>query len=259
MAWAESFGENSYLSSSDMAKIILFLCFTISMGAADAGLPALTGDEVVARMIAHDQERQAALDGYTGRRRYILENRGHHKRAEMVVRVTCHKDGSKQFETVSTSGWGGAQKHVFPRLLEAETDASMPGLRDRSRLIPENYIFNLVGMKEINGGTVYVVSIQPKTPNKYLMRGRIWIDAEDYAITHTEGEPARNPSFWIKSVHFVHNYARQGSFWFPVSDRSVTDVRIFGNTEVTIDYFDYAPSPLTISSVGESARTSFQR
>jgi activator of 2-hydroxyglutaryl-CoA dehydratase len=30
-----------------------------------------------------------------------------------------------------------------------------------------------------------------------------------------------------------------GSFWFPVSNRSVTDVRIFGATEMTIEYFDY--------------------
>ena len=226
------------------------------MIAADAGLPPLTGEEVIARMIARDQERQAALEGYTAARRYVLENRGHHKRAEMVVRVTCHKDGSKQFETVSTSGWGGAQKHVFPRLLEAETDASRPGLRDRSRIIPENYRFTLEGTKHIDGRTVYVISIQPKTANKYLMRGRIWIDAEDYAITHTEGEPARNPSFWIKRVHFVHNYGKQGSFWFPVSDRSVTDVRIFGNTEVTIDYFDYAPNTFTISTAADPRRTS---
>ena len=57
-------------------------------------------------------------------------------------------------------------------------------------------------------------------------------------IVRMEGEPAKNPSFWIKSVHFVHTYGKHGPFWFPVSDRSVTDVRIFGNTEVNIDYFD---------------------
>ena len=45
-------------------------------------------------------------------RRYVVENRNHHKRAEMLVRMTCREDGSKQFEVVSENGWGGATKHV---------------------------------------------------------------------------------------------------------------------------------------------------
>ncbi len=38
---------------------------------AEGGLTptALTADEIVARMVAHDGERQAALHGYTGFRR----------------------------------------------------------------------------------------------------------------------------------------------------------------------------------------------
>jgi hypothetical protein len=68
------------------------------------------------------------------------------------------------------------------------------------------------------------------------------VDAEDYAIIRVDGEPAKSPSFWIKSVHFVHDYDKIGAFWFPVLDHSVTDARIFGATEMTIEYFDYAPN-----------------
>jgi len=53
--------------------------------------------------------------------------------------------------------------------------------------------------------------------------------------------PPRTLLFWIKSVGFVHRYQKRGSFWFPVSDRSVTEVRIFGSTKVSTEYFDYAP------------------
>jgi len=84
-----------------------------------------------------------------------------------------------------------------------------------------------------------VLGIEPRTANKFLTRGRIWVDADDYAIVRIEGSPARKPSFWFKSVHFVHDYARSGGFWMPVSDRSVTDVRILGATEMVIEYFDY--------------------
>jgi hypothetical protein len=234
--------------------LVPFLLFSSIAMAADSTLQLPTGDEVVARMMARDNERQATLYGYTAARRYVLENQRHHKRAEMLVRMTCLRDGSKQFETISETGWGGARKHVFPRLLEAETEASRPGLRERSRLIPENYVFEMVGTDYVKERPAYVISITPKTPNKYLTQGRIWIDADEYAIVRIEGKPAKNPSFWIKSVHFIHTYEKRGSFWFPVSDRSVTDARIFGSTEVTIEYFDYAPKTSALSASRESLR-----
>jgi len=234
--------------------LVSFLLFSSIAIAADGSLQLPTGDEVVAKMMARDRERQATLYGYTASRRYVLENQRHHKRAEMLVRMTCLRDGSKQFETISETGWGGARKHVFPRLLEAETEASRLGLRERSRLIPENYAFEMVGTEYVDERPAYVIAIAPKTPNKYLMQARIWIDADEYAIVRIEGKPAKNPSFWTKSVHFVHNYEKRGSFWFPVSNRSVTDVRIFGSTEVTIEYFDYAPSTSALSVSREPVR-----
>jgi hypothetical protein len=204
-----------------------------------AGSPRTTED-VVAAMMSHDAERIAALHGYTAMRRYELKNRGRHKRAEMLVRVTGHEDGSRTFETVSASGWGVVLKHVFPRLLEAEAESSRPDARDRSRITPENYSFKIIGAEIVRGRTAYVMTIEPKTKNKFLMRGRIWVDGEDYAIVRIEGQPAKNPSFWIRSVHFTHEYQKNGVFWFPMQDDSVNDVLIVGTTEMRIEYFDYA-------------------
>jgi hypothetical protein len=97
-----------------------------------------------------------------------------------------------------------------------------------------------------------VMTIEPKTQNKYLARGRIWVDAEEYAIVRVEGQPAKNPSFWFKSVHFIHEYDKNGQFWFPASDRSVTDVRILGATEMSIEYFDYVPNEAARGQVSEN-------
>src|SRR5215472_1641754 len=130
------------------------LILTISaMALAASSLPAEmpSPDQVIARMLERDRELQSSLEGYTARRHYVLENNRHHKRAEMLVRVTCVRDGSKEFEIVSSAGWGVARNHVFPRLLEEETDASQPGSRDRSRITPENYSFQMAGMETVNG------------------------------------------------------------------------------------------------------------
>jgi hypothetical protein len=75
-----------------------------------------------------------------------------------------------------------------------------------------------------------------------LFEGRVWIDAQDYAVARIEGEPAKSPSFWIRGVHFVHTYQKSGPIWFPLATESTTEVRIFGATTLTIEYFDYTPN-----------------
>lgn len=210
-----------------------------------------TADDVIAKMMERDAKRQSALRGYTAARRYILENERHHKQAEMLVRMKCLEDGSKQFETVSASGWGSARNFVFPRLLQSEKEASLPNIRERSRIIPENYSFDMLGTDSINDRPAYVLAIAPKTKNKYLVQGRIWVDRDDYAIVRIEGQPSKSPSFWIERVRFVHNYQKSGSFWLPMSDRSVTEMRIFGTTELRIEYFDYVPNGSRLSKSSE--------
>jgi hypothetical protein len=79
---------------------------TLALAAGNLSAQAPSADDVVARMIERDHGRQAALAGYTARRYYVLENERHHKRAEMLVRMKCFKDGSKEFEIISSAGWG---------------------------------------------------------------------------------------------------------------------------------------------------------
>jgi hypothetical protein len=224
------------------------LVFAVALAAQESGQHLPTADEVVARMMERDSQRQSSLRGYTAARRYVLENRRHHKRAEMLVKVECLENGSKEFQTVSEAGWGAARSHVFPKLLESEKEASQPDLRERSRITPENYTFEMVGKESLNDRGAYVIEITPKTQNKYLVKGRIWVDVNDYAIVRIEGRPAKNPSFWIKSVHFVHTYQKNGPFWLPATDRSVTDVRFIGATELSIEYYDYTPKTVALSA-----------
>lgn len=202
-----------------------------------ASLPSV--DEVVARMVERDDARRAALQSYTSTRRYVLENMKHHKQAEMLVHMTYRPDGSRDFEIVSSTGWGGARKHVFPRLLEAESESAKPGSGEDARMTPQNYSFSMLNVTESDGRETYVIKVEPRVKKKYLMRGIIWVDTQDFAIVRMDGEPAKNPSFWIKRVNFTHKYEKHGPFWLAESDRSISDVRIFGATELRIDYLEY--------------------
>jgi len=225
-------------------RILLICTLFVSLAPAfgsQAVQRATTADEVMAKVFARDRQREKASQGYTGTRRYIFENEGWKKHAEMVVSVKGEPDGSKHFEVVSEEGWKSANKRVLRKMLESESETSRPGMRSTTLLSPENYTFSLAETVTADPPT-YVIDVVPKRHDKYLFKGRIWVNGLDYAVMRCEGSPAKNASFWIHSVHFVHRYSKTGDFWFPSTTDSLTDARIFGATSVAIQYFDYAPN-----------------
>ena len=232
----------------------LLLSFAPAIG-SQAVEPATTADEVMAKVFFRDRQREKLSQGYTGSRRYIFDNQGWHKHAQLLASVQGDTDGTKHFQVVAEEGWKSANKHVLRKMLESETETSRPSMRPGTLLSPDNYTFSLVNTDVVEAQPTYVIDVAPKRKDKYLFRGRIWVNGIDYAVMRCEGSPARNPSFWTHKVHFVHQYRKNGDFWFPSATESVTQARIFGETKVTIHYFDYAPNsvPLQTSPDSENA------
>ena len=194
-------------------------------------------DDVIQRFVHEDRARQSQMRGYSVMSKYTLDNKSRH--AEMLVRWTRLANGMKQYEIVSESGDGAVRSHVFHKLLEAEVDASRPGQRENSRFTPDNYSFRMAGEETIGGRGAYVFELEPRAEAKYLTRGRIWIDAADYAVIQIEGSPAHKVSFWTKKVDFVQTFKKNGDLWLAESNRSVTEARLFGIANLTIEYFNY--------------------
>ncbi len=233
-----------------LVSALYLICASAAAAADDNATQSLpTAEEVVSRMAASDLHRQSSIDGYAGMRRYVLENRKLKKRAEMLVKVKGDADGTKHFEIVSEDGWKSANSHVLRKMLESETETSQPQVRATSKLNSTNYEFEILRVEAVAGRTAYVLNVKPKGKEKYLFQGLIWVDAEDYALVRAEGSPAKNPSFWTKSTHFVQLYKKAGPLWFPLATQSVTEARIFGTTDVNIEYFDYAPQGKAFSEI----------
>jgi len=216
-----------------MKTIAIALISTLAAFAAE--LPAT--NDVVARFVAHETLRRASLSQYSVTTRYHLENKS--RRADMEVRWTRLPNGVKQYTIVSEEGDGGVRTHVFHKLLEAEVEASRSAEQERTWITPANYSFQLTGRENVNGRDAYVVELTPKTDAKFLTCGRIWIDARDYAVIQIEGSPAHNVSFWTKNVKFVQTFEKTGECWFVSSNHSLTDARVFGLADLTIQYSDY--------------------
>lgn len=201
---------------------------------------SLSADEVMQRVVQMNEQRANALETYSSIRSYHLECHClSHKKADMVVRAEYEAPNKKVFTIVSESGSGTVRSRVFKKLLEAEQESMREENQQRSAITPGNYTFQLADYQKIDGIEFYVLEARPLTNNKFLFRGRVWVDAKDFAIAKVEGEPAVNPSWWTVKTDFKRSYQKIGSFWLPESNDSETKVRIFGTAVLTIKYGEY--------------------
>src|SRR5262249_51541178 len=149
-------------------------------------------------LVKRNQERSQALAAYQGTRTYRLEYRGFPgaRAAEMVVDVSYRASGgraaSKEFSIRSESGSKLIIERVFKRMLQSEKDSASEENQRGVALNRDNYNFTLAGQEKTPGGLAYILAVEPRTQNKLLYRGRIWVDAADFAVMRIEAEPAKN-------------------------------------------------------------------
>jgi outer membrane lipoprotein-sorting protein len=200
----------------------------------------LSADQVIERMVEMNQARAKALESYSSVRSYHLECHClSHKKADMVVRTDYQAPNKKEFTVVSESGSGTVRDRVFKKLLEAEQESMRDENQQRSAITPENYTFQVSDYEKTDTDEFYVLDAQPRSQNKFLFRGHIWVNAKDFAITRVDGEPAVNPSWWTVKTDFKRRYQKIGDFWLPESNESETKVRVFGTAILSIEYRDY--------------------
>ncbi len=232
-----------------------------SSAGTSTGSAGLSTDQVVDNLVRKNEERAQALLHSEATRVYRLVYRGFpgDREAEMTVEATYNRPSSKEFKIVSQSGSKLVQDRVFKRLLQSEKEAAQPAVSARTQLNRDNYTFGLVGYEASPAGGQYVLRVSPKSVSKYVYRGKVWVDATDFAVTRIEAEPAQNPSFWTKKSEIHHEYKKVQAFWLPVRNESVSYVRLGGRATLTIEYKDYRvidarqSDARTVSSPGESS------
>jgi outer membrane lipoprotein-sorting protein len=200
---------------------------------AGAGAEMLPVQQVSARMAETRARAASEIRGYTVVRKYTLTSGDHS--AEMLVRLTYTRPHQRKFEVLSERGSNIIQKRVFHRLLKEETNAH----RHDTSLTPDNYYLTPIGMETVDGRRCYVLRMKPRGSDKFLLNGRVWVDATDFAVVRVEGEPVDTDSFWVKSTHIVQKYRQVDGFWLPGVNESDSDVRLFGRAHLKIESRDY--------------------
>jgi len=265
----ESIGMN-YQPRIRIARVVLLVsivcvCLSIHGGASDTSVTSIeTAPMPLAQIVKNLQDRNAqraaALEEFVGTRTYRMKYRGmpSDRDAEMVVSVTYRAPATKEFRVVSQKGSKFIIDHVFKKLLEGEQEASSDENRRRTALSTENYDFTLAGYEKTPGGGQYILDLLPKTKNKFLYHGRIWVDAKDFAVVRIEGEPGKNPSFWIKKTVIAHKYTKVNDFWLPAENHTESVLRIGGRAILSIEYENYRITKATALPETGNARKAAQ-
>ena len=212
------------------------------VGNSGAGHPSkgsLTGEMLFSKVIEHNLKREANLKYYSESRHYCVQDKNDKVWAELDALVEFQPPGPKQFKVISQRGSSIVGRLVFGGLLASETDASKSRSYLDSSITPRNYVFEVVGEEEVDGHHCLLAKATPLRKDKYLFEGTVWVEATDFAIVKIVGQPAKNPSFWIKKVEFIRRYQKIGDFWVPLQELCVSQQRIVGKSTLTIDHHDY--------------------
>jgi hypothetical protein len=203
--------------------------------------PPLTVEQVVKNLEEKNRDRTAALRQLEGTRVYRMAYHGFlgARDAEMVVSMHFKAPDDKEFTVVSQSGSKFIIDHVFKKLLDSEKEAADAENRRQTALGSENYDFTLESYEPAPAGGVYVLNTIPKSKNKFLYDGKIWVDAKDFAVVRIEASPAKNPSFWIKKTAIEHRYTKVDDFWLPAENHTESFIRLGGKAVLSIEYKDY--------------------
>ena len=204
------------------------------------GSSTLSVEVIVEKMTAANARRAAELRGFQGKRWYHLQYHGFlgGRDASMEVLATYSAPNKREFKVISEDGSHLLLNRVLLKLLDSERQAFED--RKQFELSSTNYKFELVNVEhEPNGKSCYVLSVKPRKNNEFLYNGKIWVDANDFAVVRMQGEPAKSPSFWIRDTQIKSNWEKVGDFWFIAHNSSVSHIRMGGTATLTIDYGDY--------------------
>jgi hypothetical protein len=217
------------------ALLLLAASLRTSTAYAQANLPL---EQIVAQMQLHEANQSRELKHYEAIRHYQVQYRGFGTlAAKMDVGINFDRRSGKSFRILSKSGSRLLCDKVLKRAVDSEEEASRD--RDSTALNAANYRFQLVGTEQLSGRSTYILRVDPLRNSKFLYRGRVWVDAVEYAVVKIEAEPAQNPSFWISSTQIDYSNSKTDGVWLPQKSRSESKIRIGGTAVLTIDYGTY--------------------
>lgn len=225
----------------------------LSLTAISPPLPAQTPDigTIVRGVDSSVKNRRDRLEDYTVTEHYVVI-RGKdesHPAAEMMVQTAYRKQSGKSYTILSQSGSPLWRNEVLGTLLDNEKRMSQPGQVETALINSSNYEMALDGnaREKLNGRDCLVLDITPRRNSQYLFKGKLWVDAHDFAIVQLKGTASKSAFFLARAANVSRQYDEVNGLPMATHAEAVSGSALLGETVVRIDYTNYridlAPSP----------------
>jgi len=220
---------------------------------APALAPPLTLPRMSPELALHTYEQQAArqtaeLASYSATTVVRAELPESAQRGEFQLARYYAAPRTLEFKAVQYTGDGFVKSNVITRLLQSEVDHVQKDDPALTAISSANYKCSYKATPMIDGRMMHVYQVKPRKKRVGLFKGRIYLDAYTGSLLYATGSIVKSPSFFIKKIEFVQQYADFGSFTFPVHIHSEAMARLVGRTIVDIDQRDYQPTLLNVQS-----------
>ena len=187
------------------------------------------------------KEQSTALAGYTATSVIDAELPDSAQKAEFELRQHYVAPGELEFTPVRSSGDKFVKNNVIVRLLQSEVEHVHKREQARTAINSENYKFGYKGVARINEASVHVFEVKPRHKRVGLFKGKIYVDSSTGRLLRAEGRLSKSPSFFIKRIDFVQDYATVDGFTLVSHVHSEAQTRLVGKAVVDITHRDYQP------------------
>ena len=164
-----------------------------------------------------------------------------HPAAEMLVKTTYRKQTGKSYDIVSQSGSSIWRNEVLGTLLDNEKRMSQPGNVETALINSSNYEMKLDAnaRERLNGRDCLVLDITPRRSSQYLFNGKLWVDAQDFAIVQLKGTASKSAFFLASAAEVTRQYDEMSELPMATHAEAVSGSALLGQTVVKVDYSNY--------------------
>lgn len=161
------------------------------------------------------------------------------EKGQISLSRTFSAPQSLSYTRVNFMGDPFVKTNVIYRLLESDVQRVGKKSGPEIAILENNYRFCYKGIEYLNGRPLYAFAVKPRRKDAGLFKGKIFIDRQTGHINRAEGRLSTSPSWWIKRVDFIQDYADVGEFTMLAQIRSVTQARAVGRVVVNIRHTEY--------------------
>jgi hypothetical protein len=182
--------------------------------------------DIVGRMEQMHRLGRATFVAHSVTREYQLAaQNGQKPEWRVMAEINSFAPASMDYTIRVISGSERGEK-IVRKVLEHQSQ--MLAHPELASVSSRNYDFALLGREAVGDQDCYVLQLRPKRPAEELIRGKVWVSAVDFTVRRIDGEPAKSPSWWIKSLHVTINYGQVNGVRTELGATAVADVRFAG-------------------------------